>query len=162
VLSLEPYDIGCEPSPSVTLEVLVQDGWSTFLLFYAVSKDKDESGFLKDLGVAVLQCVGCESAIFGYPNDSGIVEHPLYKFGLRESPSRVLEVVDSPWIRDFEKQSEDSPWGFDPAKVPVSKHFIIPLKEKTFECIATGLEVKRYFRTHGGAFRYVRRELKQH
>src|SRR5262245_49024078 len=68
---LRPYDIGCEPSPSVPAETVIQDGWSTFVLFYAVSKAVDETGYLKDLRVAVVECQSCSMAKFGYPNDEG-------------------------------------------------------------------------------------------
>ena len=66
---VHPFDIGCEPSPSVPAETLLADGWKTYLLFFAVSKGKD-------LGVAVLDCDHCVMSKFGYPNDEGLEEHP--------------------------------------------------------------------------------------
>jgi hypothetical protein len=71
------FDIGCEPSPSVPAETLLQDGRKTYLLFFAVSKVVEESGYFEDLGVAVLDCKRCATAKFGYPNDEGLPEHPL-------------------------------------------------------------------------------------
>src|SRR5262249_52239686 len=94
---LRPYDIGCEPSPSVPAETVIQDGWSTFVLFHAVSKSVDETGHLRDLGVAVVECQGCSMTKFGYPNDEGRPEHPLYKFGMRDAESSILELIGSPW-----------------------------------------------------------------
>ena len=40
--TLHTYDIGCEPSPSVPAETLIQDGWATYLLFFAASKSVNE------------------------------------------------------------------------------------------------------------------------
>ena len=94
--NLRPCDIGCEPS-SVPAETLLQDGWKTYLLFFAVSKSVDESGNLKDLGVAVLDCQDCVVSRFGYPNDEGLPEHPLYGCGMESAKTSVLEVVESSW-----------------------------------------------------------------
>jgi hypothetical protein len=96
---LRPYDIGCEPSSSVPAETVIQDGWSTYVLFFAVSKSVDETGYLRDLGVAVVECQGCSMAKFGYPNDEGRPEHPLYKLGMHDAGSDILEVIASPWAR---------------------------------------------------------------
>lgn len=43
-MQISNYDIGCEPSPSVPSETLLQDGWGTFLLFFAVSKTIGSNG----------------------------------------------------------------------------------------------------------------------
>src|SRR5215467_10737005 len=138
---LRPYDIGCEPSPSGPAETVIQDGWSTFVLFYAVSKSVDETGYLRDLGVAVVECQSCSITKFGYPNDEGRPEHPLYKFGMHDPESSILELIESPWAEEVALQSKASAlriWsGRDvqwrrPLGEP-SKHFVILLKETTFE-----------------------------
>ncbi len=142
MMKIIPFDIGCEPSPSVPAETLIADGWQTFLLFFAVSKLLDEAGHLKDLHVAVLECIDCETSKFGYPNDEGRPEHPLYDLGMANAESAVLEVVGSKWVEEVTDQTKRSAiriWGSDhrlSGEQP--RHFIILLKEVTFECIAKG------------------------
>lgn len=103
-LALQTYDIGCEPSPSVPGETVIQDGWATYLLFFAVSKSADDTGYLKDLGVAVVECKHCSASKFGYPNDEGRPEHPLYNLGLGAAESSVLEIVGSTWAQEVHQQ----------------------------------------------------------
>jgi len=74
---VQPHDIGCEPSPSVPAETVIQDGWKTYLLFFAVSKAIGPSGYLDDLGVAVLDCDHCVMAKFGYPRRDEELQAPL-------------------------------------------------------------------------------------
>lgn len=169
-ISLKPYEIGCEPSPSVPSETLVQDGWSTYLLFQAISKTKDEQGCFTDLGVAVLECEGCVSAKFGYPNDEGLPEHPLYGYGMENAFSSVIEVSGSPWAREVAQQlrrSEERIWSgksaiWKPAEPAPLKHFIIPLKEKTFECVANDLRVVLFAGKWADAIAYVNQKLSEH
>lgn len=164
------YNIGCEPSPSVPAETVLQDGWKTYLLFYAVSKSKDADGYLDDLGVAVLECKDCVSAKFGYPNDEGLSEHPLYNDGISDSTTSILEVVESSWISEVDGQRINSAnriWGNrgikpDWIKDSASKHFIVLLKEKTFECLATDLVVERFCESFEEAFAYVTSEFMKH
>jgi hypothetical protein len=35
---IQAYDIGCEPSPSVPAETIMQEGWANYVLFFAASK----------------------------------------------------------------------------------------------------------------------------
>jgi len=167
--TIRPYDIGCEPSPSVPAETLLQDGWKTYLLFLAVSKTVQESGYLKDLGVAILECVNCSSAKMGYPNDEGLSEHPLWNHGLSDLESSIAEVAGSPWLADIRDQKNRSAkriWGGrGMAWTPTTesdKHFVITLKEATFECIAEDLTVVEYAHDYDAAFAYVITEFKNH
>lgn len=168
---LRIYDIGCEPSPSVPAETVVQDGWATFLLFFAVSKSVDETGYLKDLGVAVVECTRCSASRFGYPNDEGLPEHPLYTLGLGTAGSSILEVVNSTWAQEVHQQkiaSSQRIWRgrnltrgvAGPSEPP--HHFIIPLKEKTFECLASGLSVVFFAKDFPEALEHVRGKLSEH
>jgi hypothetical protein len=167
--TLRAYDIGCEPSPSVPAETLIQDGWATYLLFYAVSKPV-EAGYLKDLGVAVVECKHCSAAKFGYPNDEGLAEHPLYALGLGTAESSILEVVGSTWAHEVHQQiiassrriwsGRNSTW--EPAESEPPRHFIIPMKEKTFECLASTLSVELFAKDFHEALEYVRRRLSEH
>ena len=168
--TLIPYDIGCEPSPSVPSETLLQDGWSTYLLFFAVSKSVDESGCLKDLGVAVLDCKKCVTSRFGYPNDEGLPEHPLYDCSMESVRTSILEVLESSWVTEVSQQLEASSrriWGSRGMEASTNqerthRHFIITLKEATFECIASSLAVEQFFGTFADALAHVTGRLKEH
>jgi len=69
---IEPYDIGCEPSPSISAGTLLQSIGNVYLLFFAVSKEINEkTDYLDNLGVAILRCNGCMVTKCGYPNYGG-------------------------------------------------------------------------------------------
>jgi hypothetical protein len=170
VTSVRPFDIECEPSPSAPAETLLQNGWKTYLLFFAVSKEVDESGHLKDLGVAILDCENCAMSKFGYPNDEGLTEHPLYASGIARAESCILEVVGSSWEREVTEQRLASArriWGgrnmdWDWARKRELRHFIVLLKENTFECLATSLSVERFCSTFEDAQTHVLAELSKY
>jgi hypothetical protein len=167
---IQPFDIGCEPSPSVPAETLLADGWKTYLLFFAVSKTTNASGQLNDLGVAVLDCQRCAMSRFGYPNDEGVQEHPLFNSGMADLETSVLEVVDSPWVSEVSEQMLASArriWGgrgMEPkwAQDRTLRHFIILLKEQTFECLASSLTIERFCDTFDEAFSHVIAEFNKH
>jgi hypothetical protein len=124
-------------------------------VIFAVSKQVDESGYLKDLGAAILDCQNCAMSKFGFPNDEGLAEHPLYASVIAEAASSILEVTESSWEREVTEQRLASArriWGgrgmdWDWALKRELRHFIVLLKEKTFECFATSLSVKRFCST---------------
>jgi hypothetical protein len=140
------------------------------MLFFAVSKTVDESGHLKQLGVAVVNCRDCLMSKFGYPNDEGRQEHPLYDCRMAAARASVLEVVESSWAREVLEQKSasarrirgDHVMNFGPAEDRVRRHFIIKLKEATFECIASSLTVERFFKTFDEAFSHVIGRFKEH
>ena len=158
-----PYDIGCEPE-SVSSEILLQDGWATFLLFRARSKATSDSGQLDDLGVAVLECLGCSATKFGYPNDEGLPEHPLYNHGMANAMTAVLEVVPSAWAEGVLAKKEmawNRIWGA-PSSKSAPRHFMICLKEATFECLAREMSVTRFFKDFQEAFAHVQARFSEH
>jgi hypothetical protein len=167
--TVRPYDIGCEPSPGAPAETLLQDGWKTYLLFYAVSRNVQERGRLKDLDVAIVECVNASAAKMGYPNDEGLPEHPLWNHGLSETKTSVVEVLGSPWLADVCDQMARSAkriWGgrgmdWRPSTESF-RHFVIALKEATFECIAEELTVVEYAPDYDAAFAHVISEFKKH
>jgi hypothetical protein len=148
----------------------LQDGWCTYLLFFACSESVGSSGYLEDKGVAVLECESCAITKFGYPNDEGLPEHPLYAVGLADASSPILEVVGSIWASEVSAQvraSSNRIWGGRGMKVPDShrapgRHFIVLLKEQTFECIATALTVRLYAKDFAEAYSYVQQRLAEH
>lgn len=161
-----PYSIGCEPSPSAPAETLLQDGWTTLLLFFAVSEEVQAPGHLNDLGVAVLECMDCAATKFGYPNDEGIPEHPLYRNGLSDASSAVLELVDSGWAEEMMEMMRESARRIRGSsathQVANLRHFVICFKELTFECLASELVVRHYARDFSEGFRYVRARFSGH
>lgn len=167
---VHPFDIGCEPSPSVPAETLLADGWKTYLLFFAVSKGLDASGHLKDLGVAVLDCDHCVMSRFGYPNDEGIQEHSLYEHGIADLTTSVVEVLDSTWVQEVSEQMLGSAQRIcagrgiscDWARDPKLRHFIVLLKEKSFECLASSLAVEKFCNTFEEAYSHVVAEFGKH
>ena len=157
------YELGCEPSPSVPAETLLQDGWETFLLFFAVRRVSTGSRRFEDLGVAVMRCDGCSMSRFGYPNDEGLPEHPLYNRGMADCSSSVMEVLYSSWAQEMSLQQRASAgriWGARQMPIPTTspqilRHFIVALKEATFECLAESIRVERFCSTFDEAFAHV-------
>jgi hypothetical protein len=105
----------------------------------------------------------------GYPNDEGLPEHPLWNSGLSSIETSIVEVVRSQWLKDIGDQKDRSAkriWGgrgmdWKPSN-SLSKHFVITLKEATFECIAEELNVVEYVGDYDAAFEFVMSEFKKH
>jgi hypothetical protein len=170
ITRVQSVDVGCEPSPSGSGEVLIQDYLETYLLFAARSKEVGERGFLTNLGVAVLLCKDCSASSFGYPNDEGLQEHPLYAHGIADCGSSFLEVVDSPWVAEMASRKLASArriWGarqmdWEWAKDHSMRHFIVTLNEKTFECLASELRVEKFCQTYDEALAFVWQRFGEH
>jgi hypothetical protein len=129
-------------------------------LFWAVSKTIGEEGFLKQLGVAVVECRDCIMSKFGYPNEHAVEMHPLYSHGLAEMKSDVLEVLDSPWVDEVAGRFFQGNWDARAMEYVQTyhfkpRHFVILLKEKTFECLASSLGVAKFCGTFDEAFSHV-------
>ena len=119
-----------------------------------------------DLGVAVVRCDGCVSSKLGYPNDEGLPEHPLYHTGLGNFGSCILEITDSPWVSDVDGQMEKSARRIWRDRYDESwssrddlRHFLIALKETTFECIAKSLTVETFAPSYDDAFAHVIKKM---
>ena len=166
------YDLGCEPDPSTPAETLVQNGWDTFLFFFAVRRASTGPRRFEDLGVAVVRCEQCTMSRFGYPNDEGLPEHPLYNRGMAECSSSVMEVLDSSWGKEVYSQrriSAERIWGARQmstsqasSRIPIPRHFVVALKEATFECLADSMRVERICASFDEAFAYVRERIAEH
>lgn len=147
-----PADIGCQPSPSGSAETIIQTGESTFVIFHAISSKLSADGCYDNLDFALVECVGCCRTLFGYPNDEGLPEHPLYDKGLSEAVG-VAEVLNSSWAAALGDQMDASTWrirgqydkSFQLPQVGKRlrhwRHFIFQFKENTLECIANELKV---------------------
>lgn len=156
----KPFNLGCDPSPGTPFETLLQDGWDAFLLFCP----HDESA------VIVVECESCASSRFGYPNDEGLPEHPHYHDGISSGNASFFISDDTPWLRDVANQKAESSrriWGGRNMTVPAGRgeklfHFIAPMKEATFECIASNLKIVHRAKGFEDAFSYVRMRFSQH
>lgn len=144
-------DIGCQPSPSGSGELILQSEDSVLIIFIAIDTKLSERGYLEDKGVAKVRCIGCCQTRHGYPNDEGRDEHPLWLDGLSEVDG-VAEVKDSSWATEVGNQMELSARRLWRDRIPEAtdsaaghqgelRHFIFRFKESTFECLASGLSV---------------------
>lgn len=156
----KPYDLGCEPSPSVPCETLLQDGWDTFLLFEPFGSTGE---------YVIVECEDCASSRFGYPNDEGLPEHRHYGDGLSADHASIYVSEESPWLSEITgemRQSSERIWGGRGMKVSTDReklfHFIAPMKEATFECIASGLKIAHRAESYEAAFAYARDRFAQH
>jgi hypothetical protein len=139
---------------------VIQDGWDTFLLFEPFGSTGQ---------FVIVECVDCASSRFGYPNDEGLPEHPHYHDGLSDSHAVIFVSEDTPWLVEVEDQmrrSSDRIWGGRGIKASSDHkklyHFIVPLKEATFECLASGLKIAHRANSYEDAFHYARQRFEQH
>ena len=147
VARIVSVDIGCQPSPSGSNELILQSEGSTVVVFTAIDTKLSARGYLEDKGTALVRCQGCNQTRQGYPNDEGRLEHPLWSVGLSEALG-VAEVEDSDWVAEVENQQAQARnrlWT-ESAKATVTdaarlRHFIFKFKESTFECLASNLSV---------------------
>lgn len=148
-------DIGCQPSPSGSDELILQSEDSTVLVFAAIDTKLSERGYLEDKGIALVRCEGCDQTRHGYPNDEGRWEHPLWNVGLSEADG-VAEVEDSDWVAEVERQQAQARrrlWAEYAQAMATEtarlRHFIFQFKESTFECLASGLSVSLHSERYG-------------
>ncbi len=156
----KPYKFACEPCPGAPYETLLQDGWNAFLVFKPSGENRD---------YVIVECENCSSTRFGYPNDEGLPEHPHYRDGLSAGGTSIFVSEESPWLLEIttqERKSSERIWGGRGMQLPTGSrmlyHFIIPMKEATFECIASGLKVAHRVKSYEEAFAYVRERFSQH
>jgi hypothetical protein len=105
------------------------------------------------------------TVLFPHPIPPVSPEHPLFGLGLADPESSILEVKGSAWAEEVSTQmqmSTDRIWGkreqaSDGTSGEGYRHFILLLKEKTFECIATRLTVRHYARNFPEAYAYVQK-----
>jgi hypothetical protein len=141
-----PLDFGCQPSPSGSAELILQDDESCYVLFMAIATQLSEEGFLEQRGVAVAQCVNFMASRHGYPNDEGRDEHRLWSAGLSDSIG-IAEVIDSSWLAELESQLDRSTrrlWTVEAlrAREPLGlRHYILQFKESTLEILANDLRI---------------------
>jgi len=136
-------DLGFHPEAAVSGGLLIQSEYSVVLLFNAVSEQPQGSGLFDTAGVGMLEFQDCVTTRFGYPNDEGLEEHPLYSKGLAETGYAVCEVVNSRWAQEWTlmtKATADRIWegraGQRPSNGRTLRHFLASFHDSTFECVA--------------------------
>ena len=127
------------PEAGAPMPVLLAGEARAVLVYYA----SDDPPELVDDPVpellGILDFRGLGSCYFGYPNDEGLHDHPLYERGL--SFYGVYRVEHSPWAS----------WG--------GTHFIVTLHDSTFECTAEGLIAQAVRRRFGDVVAEAARRL---
>jgi len=172
VPSVLPYDIGFEPSPSVPAPTLLKDELGTFLLFFACTQDIDPAtGYLTDLGVAILEFDYCLYAQFGgVVNSERLPEHPFWSFGMSELTTNVHEVVDSPWVAELiarmiagrNRRSREFSAPIGSVEFPHFRHFLIVFDNSSFECVARELRFVKFANSFNDAYVYVLDRFSKH
>lgn len=136
--------IGCHPEAAISGGLLLQSESAVFLLFNAMSDEKNAKGYCEDLGTAVIEFKRCRRTQFGGPNDEALPEHPLYGKGLEDFGYGIGEVLNSKWAQEVLERAKKSAkriWGdrferaFEHHKWS-SRHFIVSFHDSTFECLA--------------------------
>ena len=143
--------LGFMPDAGASGAVLLQSEYSVFLLFNAVSDDVRPSGHLEDLGVGILEFTRKVTTRFGYPNDEGRNEHPLYHRGLSDIGYGVCEVLRSSWAAEWAaitRKSANRILGGEDSMAfkrwetshAVHRHFLVAFHDSTFECVAADMK----------------------
>jgi hypothetical protein len=89
--------------------------------------------------VALLRFIGCDSYMFGVPNDEALAGHPLASRGLKSYG--VFRIEDSSWIRRLERMNSVHPL-HKPESYQGLQHLIFTFHDTTFECICKTFDVR--------------------
>jgi len=133
----ETLDLGVRWEPNVDQAVLLQRNGRAFLLLEPHFDDEDRRA-------VVFEWWPCEGALLGGPGDFGRNTHRLWPEGLSDCVW-AAEVRSSEWVERIEarwnrRPASDGPW---PSERPRLHHFILLLKDATFEVVAAGYSIHR-------------------
>jgi hypothetical protein len=143
-----PLDLGVRWDPNATDPWLIQ----TELTAYLTLEPFDASGEL-----VVVRWRRCRGAVLGPPNDEARNGHPLWRRGL-DGCLWAAEVHNSDWIARLERQNRVHS-RHRAALFEGLRHFVLLLKDSTFECVADDFEV---FRMPGPPLEAIAAGLKDH
>lgn len=118
------------PSGGAPIPLVLSNDNKSVLAYYTAEQDKS---VLEDERIAIITFSSCYASNYGAPNDEAFSGHPLYEYGLR--PYNISMVNNSPWIRHLCKINSVHPYHSD-KMFEDYKHFVIHLKDSTYECIA--------------------------
>ena len=103
--------------------------------------------------IALIEFPGCESQMFGAPNDEAFKGHPLWSRGLH--PYGAFQIENSSWIRQLERMNSVHPSHSPESFFQGLKHFVFAFHDSTFECVAEGFTVSE----HKGSFQSLLAEM---
>lgn len=121
-------DLGFELAAGATQTALLQTDGACILVCTTASSTAGATGRL-----GIIRFVRPRLTRFGMPNDEALGGHPLYACGLRFYSAG--EVLDSAWKTEVESQNRKT---FPRAAPWRCRHFVLAMKESTFECLADG------------------------
>jgi hypothetical protein len=129
-----PLNVGIEWNPNADDACLVHSWDHAYLALNPHFSDPDRDR-------VVFRWAGCRGAVLSGPNDEARSGHRLWRSGLRGC-LWAAEVFNSHWIGGLERANRVHP-RHRPESYQGLRHFILLLKETTFECVADGFEVSR-------------------
>ncbi len=135
-----PVDLGIEWDIGAPQPVLMQSDSRTFLAVYLATY----GGKVEDR-VAVIEWHRCYGAVLRGLNDEAFHGHYLWDRGLGDiwASRQAAEVRNSAWLTE-EERANSVHRSHDPASFARLKHFILPLKDSTFECQAASYTIDIY------------------
>jgi hypothetical protein len=136
-----PLDVPWIPDGAVSGAVLEQTEFGGATLAFRVAPIAPTTE-----PFAVMVFPQCLATYFGHPNDEAQPGHRLYERGLFASGAAAYEVLLRPsWLEELrlmnavmfpEPSDLDEQERWPPGRY---RHFVVPFKESTFECLATDL-----------------------
>jgi hypothetical protein len=121
--------IGLRPEGGAPEPLLIQDDREARLVFDAVTPEDTEV-------IAIVRFNRVLASRFGYPNDEALPGHPLYAHGMDHH--WIYEVLQPTWLEQLKIQNAVS---FPTGSRWSQRHFIVTLKDSTFECLADDYQV---------------------
>jgi hypothetical protein len=130
----EPIDLRVTWDPNIDETLLVHQKGRARLVLPARLDDLDQRR-------VVIEWSRCHGAVLSGPNDEARNGHRLWSAGLRDCTS-AAEVFNSRWVRELELVNSVHPH-HRPEFFAGARHFVVLLKESTFECVADDYAVSR-------------------
>lgn len=96
---------------------------------------------------AVVSFDGCLGFLGFGPNDEALHRHPLFEHGVKHYA--IQEIVDSPWVEERARllHKDGDPRPFRDGQ----RHFLLAMKENSFECAARGYSLLGVYPSYGAA-----------
>jgi hypothetical protein len=126
---VRPVDFGIRWDVASTEPLLVQSEHRAFVAFYLDPDDEAEVG--------VIEWIGRRGAVLGGLNDEAGQGHPLWAARFDADVYGGFEVVNSQWIRDWERANRVR-LRHDRARFAAVHHWLLGFHDSTFECVARG------------------------
>jgi hypothetical protein len=129
------FDLGVTWDPNATEPWLVQrEGAAVLVVRSDGNRDQDRR-------LVILEWIRCSGAVLSGPNDEGWSGHRLWKVGGRGC-LWAGEVINSKWVAALKDQNRVHP-RHDPARFEGIRHFVLYLKDSTFEVLCRDYRAHR-------------------